>query len=1108
MTQIPQMKDDETHGSILMAFSTLRHLRHMRFLLAFALVCAVESIHSSADEVQLNGHTFAVPNGFEIELAAGPPLVNRPITADFDDEGRLYVSDSSGSNDPVAKQLAERPHRIVRLEDTDGDGRFDKSTVFADKLMFPEGTMWLDGSLYVSAPPTIWKLTDTDGDGVADRREEWFRGKTVTGCANDLHGPYRGPDGWIYWCKGAFAKQTYERAGKSLRVIPGPDAEPTKPLADDLAAGGLPPDRLWSTRASHIFRCRPDGSGLEVVMTGGMDNPVDVVFTAGGERIFTTTFLIHPGGGLRDGLFHAVYGGIYGKDHDPIHEAAHKWTGPKLMPVLSHLGAAAPCGLVHYESGVFDRNWQAGSQPHKFQGNLFACLFNMHKITRHVLAPDGATFKSHDEDFIVSSNLDFHPTDILEDADGSLVVVDTGGWYKLCCPTSQLHKPDILGAIYRVRRKDADKLPPGYSTDWKDPRGRKVAWDKLTIENMTHRYLGDERPAVRERAVRALAQRGPEAVPALAQAAQRPPQALIRRNAVWTLTRIDHADARAAVRAALSDRDETVRQVALHSVSLWRDSAAVPKLIELLSGESPHNQRAAAEALGRIGDQTATRDLFGAIVREPDHVLDHSIVYALIEIADRETTDGMYHLSSHSRQVRAAMIALDQMASAGLDPNDFVKWLSSDVADFKETATWIVGRHPEWGGALAGFLRTRLTADLSAADRDELERQLARFARDGAVQELIATTADDGDASRMARVSALRAMSQAGMKEAPKSWHTTLVRLLGADDPDVVRAAVAAARSLPAPKEGAAELAGALIQVGRDDPAAVGLRLEALAAVPGGLSAVSVELFGFLHKHLSPDDPIQLRSAAADVLSRAKLNSGQLTALAESLRTVGPLERDRVLAAFAQSTDERVGMKLVGELAALPSGAGLRVDLIKSTLAKYGGAVPAKAQELCDQINADAAKQRTRLDELLSAMTGGDVRRGQAVFHSQKAACASCHAIGYLGGKVGPDLTRIGGIRNERDLLESIVFPSASFVRSYEPLLVATTSGKVFSGVVRKDAADELVLATSATEETRIPRDTIEEVRPGAVSVMPSGLDQQLSAQELADLVAFLKAAK
>src|SRR5438552_11124625 len=98
-----------------------------------------------ANNVELNGHVFTLPAGFTIELAAGPPLVNRPITADFDEEGRLYVSDSSGTNDKVQVQLEQKPHRVLRLSDTNGDGKFDSATVFADKLMFPEGTMWLDG---------------------------------------------------------------------------------------------------------------------------------------------------------------------------------------------------------------------------------------------------------------------------------------------------------------------------------------------------------------------------------------------------------------------------------------------------------------------------------------------------------------------------------------------------------------------------------------------------------------------------------------------------------------------------------------------------------------------------------------------------------------------------------------------------------------------------------------------------------------------------------------------------------------------------------------------------------------------------------------------------
>src|SRR6266516_2626652 len=388
-----------------------------RSIATLALVAAVQLTTTHGAEFKFPNQTFSVPEGFEVELVAGPPLVNRPIEADFDEQGRLYVTDSSGSNDKTDKQMIERPHRVVRLEDTDGDGRFDRSTLFADKLMFPEGAMWYDGSLYVGAPPSIWKLTDTDGDGVADKRQEWHQGKTLTGCANDVHGPYPGPDGWIYWCKGAFAEQTYT-------------------LADG---------KTFKSRAAHIFRKRPDGSGLEAVMTGGMDNPVEVVFTPGGERFFTTTFVHRPEAGKRDGLVHAIYGGLYGKPNDVLDH--HQSTGD-LMPVTVLWGAAAPCGLACYESRIFGAD---------YQDNLFASLFNLHKVTRHVLVPDGATFRTKDSDFLVSDNTDFHPTDVLEDADGSLLVIDTGGWYKLCCPTSQLYKPDLLGGIYRVRLKGAPR---------------------------------------------------------------------------------------------------------------------------------------------------------------------------------------------------------------------------------------------------------------------------------------------------------------------------------------------------------------------------------------------------------------------------------------------------------------------------------------------------------------------------------------------------------------------------------------------------------------------------------------------------------------------------
>jgi putative heme-binding domain-containing protein len=102
-------------------------------------------------------------------------------------------------------------------------------------------------------------------------------------------------------------------------------------------------------------------------------------------------------------------------------------------------------------------------------------------------------------------------------------------------------------------------------------------------------------------------------------------------------------------------------------------------------------------------------------------------------------------------------------------------------------------------------------------------------------------------------------------------------------------------------------------------------------------------------------------------------------------------------------------------------------------------------------------------------------------------------------------LTRIGQIRQPRDLLESILFPSASFVRSYEPLAIRTVDGQVHSGVVKSDTPTEIVLSVAADKETRIARAEIESALPGKVSIMPAGLDKQLTLQELSDLVEFLK---
>jgi len=1045
-----------------------------------------------AATTNLNGHNFTLPDGFTVELVARTPLINRPISIAFDELGRLYATDSSGSNDKGPTQYERKDHRIVRLEDTDGDGRFDKSVVFADKMMFPEGAMFYEGSLYVAAPPQIWKLTDTDGNGVADKREVWHDGKTLTGCANDLHGPYLGPDGWIYWTKGAFAEQRYT------------------------LANGKP----FVSRASHIFRARPDGTGLEPVLTGGMDNPVGVAFHSTGERFLSCTF-VQPGGGKRDGLLHAVYGGVYGKEQAALD--GHPRTGD-LMPVLHHSGASAPCGLTMYRSRVLGADWA---------DNLLACYFNLRKVVRHELIPDGATFKTKDTDLLASDHLDFHPTDVLEDADGSILIVDTGGWYKICCPTSQLAKPDVLGAIYRLRKAG---LPPR-----EDPRGLKLNWPTLKTDDLA-KLLADDRLYVRQRAIHELGKRGEAAVPALrnllvaadvrrlasnakpqtqnSKKKSEPPHVSYypeeaRLAAVWSLARIPGPAAREAIRTALNDTDSSVRHAALHVVSLWRDMTAVGRLQAFVEPKSPAETRVAAEALGRLKATNSASALLAvadqsragnSTMTDAQRILWHSLTYAVIEMAAGETVSTQLPSRAPSA---ATLIALAHTGGASLKPEIVIPLLHSRDPVVRQTAQWIASQRPDWGKALASafFGDLHLNSPQLKPDSATMPALMAAFAKLPEVQQRLADLVRDEQTPRTARLIALQGMSAASLKETPATWFAPVTSLLTSTDAELLRQAVATARTFTLPKQGNAEFTRALQAVGELGSAPADVRLDALTAV-GALPTVSPSLFTFLCKNLEVTLPMLTRSAAAGALAKAKLTDAQRLALADTMKSVSPLDAPKLLPAFEKSPTEVLGFELVAALKESTALRGLRVDLLKPLLAKYPKPVQDAGAELLALLNADAGKQRAHLEALLPTLTGGDVARGMAVFNNQKSACFSCHAIGYRGGKLGPDLTRIGQVRTEMDLLESIIYPSASFVRSYEPFTVLVKGGEDTTGIVRKDAPDEVILANGPETEARIARSDVLEMRPGKISLMPDGLEQALTRQELADLLAFLKASK
>ena len=140
-------------------------------------------------------------------------------------------------------------------------------------------------------------------------------------------------------------------------------------------------------------------------------------------------------------------------------------------------------------------------------------------------------------------------------------------------------------------------------------------------------------------------------------------------------------------------------------------------------------------------------------------------------------------------------------------------------------------------------------------------------------------------------------------------------------------------------------------------------------------------------------------------------------------------------------------------------------------------------------------------------LKGGDIDRGREIFFGKKAGCSSCHTIMADGGDVGPDLTGVGAIRSGIDLLEAVVYPSASFVPGHEVYRVETKSD-IYTGVQGEGTPDAVLIISGPLDRVRIPRKEIVSMRPSTVSLMPDGFADNLTHKELSDLLAFLQSQK
>ncbi|MFM7118450.1 MAG: hypothetical protein ACKO0N_17625, partial [Planctomycetota bacterium] len=256
---------------------------------------------------------------------------------------------------------------------------------------------------------------------------------------------------------------------------------------------------------------------------------------------------------------------------------------------------------------------------------------------------------------------------------------------------------------------------------------------------------------------------------------------------------------------------------------------------------------------------------------------------------------------------------------------------------------------------------------------------------------------------------------------------------------------------------------------------------------------------------LDSSDSSEATRQAWLALQRLQLDAPRLQRLAESAPNWTLANIELAVQLFATQADTDLNLALLKQLELIPLAKTIAPDQLRELYRPRGAELLAAAENLLSQLASPTADTAAEVDSLLASLPEGEPLRGLQVFRSTQAACSNCHQIAYVGGQIGPDLSRIGATRTRRELLEAIAFPSNRQEQSYRAEKFALIDGRVISGLVEERDGKQLTIRTGIDQRTRIEVDEIEQRLPSDLSLMPAGITAALTPQQLSDLLAFLE---
>ena len=561
--------------------------------------------------------TFETAPGFHMELVAAEPLVYDPVAAAFDEDGNLYVCEMRDY--PFKPAEGREPIGSVRLlRDTDGDGVYDKSTVFADKLLWAAGVAPWKGGVFVAAPPDIWYFKDKDGDGVADERRKVFTGfgtGNQQAMLNNL----------VWWLDHKIYGSTAGNGG-AIRPASHPQAKPIDVSNRD-------------------FRFDPVSGGFETI-TGTVQ--FGNTFDDWGNRFLCSEsqplhHVVLPQHYLARNAYLPVPTAINNLAPGPVPifriSPIERWRQIRSnRRVASHERSAEAPGASHYvvDAAAGVTIYRGGAYPTQYYGTVFITDGQNNLIHHRTLIPDGVTFKSQraeqQTEFVRSSDLWFRPVNLINAPDGTLYCLDMSREIleSIHIPLDVAKHLDFTsgrnyGRIYRI-------APNGFHSP-NPPRLSHATGSELVaaLESPHGWWRDTAHRLIYERQDKSLA-------PALEELVLHSAHPEARLHALWSLQGLNSLQD-ASLLAALNDPHPGLREnaVRLAEPRLNSSTELLARVLDLANDTNARVRFQVGFTLGEVRDPRATKALVALAGASPDDQWTRAAVLSSMAAAPAET---------------------------------------------------------------------------------------------------------------------------------------------------------------------------------------------------------------------------------------------------------------------------------------------------------------------------------------------------------------------------------------------------------------------------------------------------------------------------------------